>query len=172
MRRRISGLVFISLLLAAPPTHAEGLGKKLKGWLLGAEAQAAMINNDRGTLPDTARSCLQCHDGTRAVDVAATMPGFSRRSARFGTSESHPVGMHYDEYVTRAPRQLRPRQALNPDIVLDNGRVSCISCHRLREPLTPTSTAIERVVEQECMASPELTIEREEGDLCLACHLL
>lgn len=58
--------------------------------------------------------CLGCHD-----DVIA-------RGAT-----NHPIDVSYDAATRRLEARLRPRSALPPAVILDDGRVGCPTCHDL-----------------------------------------
>ncbi|MDA8428954.1 MAG: hypothetical protein M0T70_06830 [Geobacteraceae bacterium] len=94
-------------------------------------------------LDQISRECVTCHDGSSAPT----------------TGYSHPVGMDYDKSTSfnrRSPfkRNYVTRGALNPDVVLIDGKVGCLSCHN---PLNP--------------AENHLAMSNENSSLCFSCHI-
>lgn len=98
---------------------------------------------DRSTTDSS--ECLGCHDGTIADSV-----GFSTPIRR---TESHPVGVAYDDAQARGRARLRPRADLAAALVLVDGKVECTTCH------SGTSSEPARAA-----------LPRRRSALCLACH--
>ncbi len=79
-----------------------------------------------GGIDAYSQRCIECHgrEATLAGRVARTA-----FSAANGTGmANHPIGMEYRRADFR--RGLRPPSALPREILLPEGRVSCLSCHR------------------------------------------
>ncbi len=93
-------------------------------------------------------SCMSCHDGSIAPLADAELP-----SADPDHGQSHPVEVSYDDAVMRHPRDYTPTAALPPALVLNSGRVTCVTCHH------PDSTERFRV-----------SLPMEGSRLCRACH--
>ena len=135
-------------------------------WLLGSENRAAISDIK---LDESALRCMSCHDGATASDVTAV-----NGSAPFQISgmidANHPVSMDYNENVFRKPQSYKSSATLNPDIVLVDGKVSCVSCHQLK-----TNKAEQIVTAQielsNCSVSNVLTVGPNKTDLCLSCHI-
>ncbi len=88
-------------------------------------------------------------------------------------STDHPVGMSYGAYAAADPRSYRARAQLDPSVRLVDGKVTCVSCHRLDtelDALLDSTHAAPGAARAGCLASGELAGER--GGLCLACHLM
>jgi len=89
---------------------------------------AAPASSDRAGArrldPFTLR-CLRCHDGSEAPDVA-----WQDGAPHEGLGRSHPVGV-LEPLFAGAARRFRPPGALRPELRLFDGRVGCLSCHRL-----------------------------------------
>lgn len=68
--------------------------------------------------------CMSCHDGTIAPTITAhtTMTGGADLGA------NHPVGIDY-LFAARSDPASFIDPAANPRIVLEDGKVACISCH-------------------------------------------
>ncbi len=166
---RIVLLVIALVFVSAQAVPAASLGEKFRQFVLGSDAEA--YGGPRGLShvvrpePESA-ACLGCHDGTMATDVAMKGAGGSYQVSGFRTA-NHPVGMFYDEYAKRKPQEYRPRHLLHRGIRLTEGKVTCLSCHRLRSQ-GPTEMAQSR---GRCMVSDELTTGPRRGDLGLACHV-
>ena len=126
----------IWLLLAgltiANPVQAGSFSDAFRNWLLGPKAQAS-IRPTVNLIPDgESQRCMNCHDGTAATHITVKEPGTPLQIRGFQTV-NHPIGMDYDQYVARKPLEYRPRTSLNPDVNLVDGKVGCVSCHRLRD---------------------------------------
>jgi hypothetical protein len=81
--------------------------------------------------------------------------------------------MSYDEFARRKPREYTPRQLLHSDIRLMDGKVTCLSCHRLRikAPVEMVKAGLDRGKSAGCMVSGELTAGPGREGLCRACHI-
>ena len=108
------------------------------------------------SLDQASKRCLGCHDGVTASESSHTTRENPGAAALGDISRSHPVGVEYRQNLrpgTGSP--LRPSSLLPPDILLPEGKVSCISCH---DPYRKTPDL--------------LTVPIEESKLCLSCHNL
>lgn len=68
--------------------------------------------------------CMSCHDGT----IARTITAHALTGGGTDLGANHPVGMDYLTAVRGNPGSFID-PASNPRIVLEDGKVSCISCH-------------------------------------------
>lgn len=140
-----------------------------------ATATSQPSRDPRGDgLDPWSRGCLACHDGIQASYVATRQAG---TPAPYDGHRSldHPIGMRYRDYPARDPRAYRYLLALDPSIVLVEGRVGCVSCHRIKQapPASALETGSLRLAEaNECASSHQLAGDKRAGGLCLACHLL
>lgn len=89
--------------------------------------------------------CVTCHAGKLATHKDK---GHTRR---FTNAASHPVGTRYADAMRYGG--YRNIETLNDDIILPNGRLSCVSCHR---PYTARHGAPPRT----------------QGSICTECHNL
>ena len=175
--RHISAISFLNVLLT-PLAFAGSFGDSLKDWLLGSEVQAAMIQGDGPGLDHSAQRCITCHNGSRATHIVIKSADSPMQFSSFGKQVNHPVGMSYDSYAARKPRRYTREGSLDSNVVLVNGNVSCVSCHRLKARVQSsfsTGTAVNfnehvPVATQDCSASGELTVGPKQSDLCIACH--
>lgn len=116
-------------------------------------------------------NCLGCHSDARSRFVATRLAGTP--SAYVGhRSLDHPIGMPYGEYASRFPASYRRTSSLDPSIRLIDGKVVCVSCHRLKSAALATHSAALGGERGECLASQELARDPYQNSLCLACHLL
>ena len=162
-------IVFIAG-LTSRAAMAGGFGESFSNWLLGTKAEASMLRHGQPVLDDVAEGCMQCHNGIRASHVVVKHADAALQFTSSGQQINHPVGMDYDDYAIRRPRDYVPRQGLDPAIILVNGQVSCVSCHRLRESVRTQGVQIGRAHPDDCTASNELTAGPGETGLCLGCH--
>ena len=171
---------FMLNLLTAQTAFAESFSDKFKSWLLGSEANAATLEDSDPGMDRIARGCSQCHDGGRAAHIAVKNADAPLQFSSLGVQVNHPVGMDYDVYAARKMRSYKQRLSLDSNITLVDGKVTCISCHRIKE--TEVSDALIEARRQDngsvqsisnsCSASNELTVGPRQSDLCLACHNL
>ncbi len=156
-RWRIALAAALSL-LALPPLTATELRCARSGRnpilvvasrsFLAAEARLVEIRS-------VSSGCLGCHDGTAGGNVlsgprsqAANLSALdlSHDSGEPMLGVDHPVDVHYplssDSFV--------PLAQLDPRLLLDDGRVTCRTCH-------PSTTA-------------SLSLPMARSELCLGCH--
>jgi len=111
---------------------------------------------DRSTVNSV--RCLSCHDGSVASSAeyssGALDPLGSGGSPAWKLSgDAHPVEIDYGEAQLRRPGTLRPLAQLPDSLVLNEGRVTCATCH------AGTSEEKGRVA-----------VTMSGSTLCLACH--
>jgi hypothetical protein len=162
----------------SPALIAGSFGDSFSKWLLGSEAEASLLRQDQPALDEVAEGCMQCHNGMRATHIVVKNADSPLQLTSSGMQVNHPVGMSYDDYAVRKPRDYVPRFSLDPDILLVNGQVSCVSCHSLKET-DEVGWAVDGRLDkvqlahagvEDCTASGELTVGHTETELCLACH--
>ena len=96
--------------------------------------------------------CLSCHDGTVASVLRAhsSSPSSSRpRSQSVDLGANHPVGVDYMSVVNSRPDVYNP--ASSPGIILEDGKVGCVSCHSTHD-------------------LGALSADNARADVCTACH--
>jgi len=117
---------------------------------------------------------MKCHNGKKAVHITFREAG-TPMEIRGSRTVNHPVGMRYDYYSMLRPGEYQPKSLLNPAIRLVDGRVTCLSCHALKEK-KKTRSVMRAAGESlyamnDCTASGELTVGPRETDLCMGCHI-
>jgi predicted CXXCH cytochrome family protein len=101
-----------------------------------------------------AQSCLACHDGVTASEAAYQPAGHLGPGGFADRGRNHPIGVNYPPAGThRVEVPLRPASLLPENVLLPNGKVSCVSCH---DPYATTAK--------------QLTVPIEESRLCMTCH--
>jgi len=168
-----SGLVVLFFLhFYAGISDAGTFADKFKNFVLGPDAEASYFSQKGGFgesgLDKVSRKCLNCHDGTKATNIAVKNADAPYQISGYRT-ENHPVGMSYNYYANRKPGEYKPRQFLNRDIRLVDGKVTCISCHKLIQDLPQgiRITRLSRDRRKGCTASGELAMAK---NLCMECH--
>jgi len=166
-------VVLILFFGGATPAMAMSLAEHFQAFVLGAEAQARPLEAHDVRLDTIAQGCLQCHDGSRASHVPVRHTG-TPMPIRGARTLNHPVGMVYDQSVSKDPHGYRPRAALHPNIQLVGGQVTCVSCHQTKTgavPVPALQAHLDQGRDTSCTATRELTVGQRDKDLCLACHI-
>lgn len=128
--------------------------------------KGSSVSSDRETL-----NCLQCHDGVMADDVEILLSGGEPGMGGLHLGK-HPVGMKYTDYVIAAPLDYRPLESLSASILLVDGRVSCVSCHRIKQAgETLVSSQLSAAADNLCIFSSEIKTEVGMTGLCQSCHI-
>ncbi len=89
--------------------------------------------------------CMSCHDGTIAPAITAHMT--STGGADLGAN--HPVGIDYAFAARRDPVSFND-PASNPRIVLEDGKVACVSCHAAHDIGSISGGSVRQEVCIEC----------------------
>ena len=89
--------------------------------------------------------CMSCHDGTIAPTITAHMAS----SGGTDLGANHPVGVDYLAAVRGNPGSFHEPSS-NPAIVLEDGKVSCISCHATHDAGGFSGSSVRREVCIEC----------------------
>lgn len=130
--------------------------------------------NPDGVLDTLTRSCLDCHDGAQARFIAARQAGTPTRYDGH-RSLDHPIGMRYRDYPARDPVSYRYLLNLDPSIRLVEGKVTCVSCHRLKQEFAQETYQVLANLGSDrrlCVASKDLAHDARTDGLCLGCHLM
>ena len=144
----------------------------LRNFIVGREAQARPAPEN--LVDKVASECLGCHNGSTANNVNMQTAGAKMPIHDFSSNDDHPVGMVYQDSVRRDPKNYRPATALHPNIRLVDGRVTCITCHKVKNETVAINEAWspDQPAKPQCTATKEITVGRSRDDkLCLACHI-
>jgi len=115
------------------------------------------------------QECISCHSGGAASHITVKDADAPIQSSGV-TTINHPVGMDYEKYYFREPHSYHSRATLNPDILLVEGRVSCVSCHKLKQVEPQQLASLQNEVSN-CNASNQLTVGSNGYELCVSCHI-
>ena len=138
-----------------------------------AALRSAVNPSDR-RLDALTLSCLDCHDGAQAQFIAARQAGTPTRYDGH-RGQDHPIGMRYRDYPERDPASYRYLLTLDPSIRLIEGKVACVSCHRLKSEFTQEAYQVLANLggdRRTCVASKDLARDARTNSLCLACHVM
>lgn len=117
--------------------------------------------------------CVGCHNGIKATGIALKSPR-SAGELLGHPSQGHPVGMNYEDYAHTLPFEYRPKQTLQADIDLVDGKVSCISCHRSKVTVVQKLAVAgqHENAQVSCPSSRQLNSGPGGAGLCQACHIM
>lgn len=94
--------------------------------------------------------CMSCHDGTVAPALRAHFTSaVGQQSHAPGSSSNHPVGVDYLAAFRMAPESYND-PTLNPKIILEEGKVGCVSCHVTHDPSVVSAGNLRHEVCIEC----------------------
>ena len=151
---------------------AGSIADSIRDFFLGPDAQARPAPEN--LVDKIAGECLGCHNGSMTHNVNVRTEGTKAPIHDFSSNDDHPVGMVYQDSVRRDPQNYRPANALHPNIRLVDGRVTCITCHKVKNETVAFNGAWlpDQPVNSQCTATKEITMGRSRDDkLCLACHI-
>lgn len=177
--RKISGCTRVasSLLFFALINSANA---DFKSWLLDEKSPGYFKASSKSVeLDASAQRCMSCHNGSAAAHVSVKDAGQTMQIQGYMTV-NHPIGMYYEEYVQQKPRGYRPSSMLDPEIQLVNGKVSCVSCHLLKQHQAKAAiqslsgfrkVSLHASDAESCEVTNHLTTGPRQTDLCLSCHI-
>ncbi len=157
-------------LLASPAASASNFGDSFRDWVLGSDAQAAAGGLEFAQLDAITRGCMECHNGEGGARHITLKSADTPPQISGAHGVNHPVGMEYDAFAYREPYSFQSSDSLNPEILLVDGKVGCVSCHQLRAGEFQKLVSVQMNISR-CSASGQLTTGPRETDLCLSCHL-
>ncbi len=168
-RITVGACTTIILLGISFAAHAGGFLDAFKDFVLGSEAQAGSLTVQ---LPVTSQAvdCMHCHDGTVGPQINMKHAG-SPMKFRGQVSIDHPVGMDYGQYAHSNPDTYVMPARMDKRIVLEDGKVTCVSCHRTRsEPATQPDQP--RTAVEHCNVAEGYTTGPNPSRLCMGCHAM
>jgi hypothetical protein len=115
-------------------------------WQTGAGGDSSQFVRDSAAVGGVKTGlCMSCHDGT----IAATITAHSASSGGTDMGANHPVGIDYLAAVRRDPGSyISP--VSNARIVLEDGKVACISCHATHDAGSISGGSVRPEVCTEC----------------------
>ena len=117
-------------------------------------------------------ACMQCHDGSNGKSIGIKHADTAMIFTSHGSS-NHPVGMSYDSYARKSPASYVASARLDSRIKLENGQVTCISCHETKSHTTEVVVLNEQKAEIEnCSSTKGLTTGSNQTHLCMSCHAM
>ena len=117
-------------------------------------------------------SCMQCHNGSSAKSVSIKHADTAMVFSSHGSS-NHPVGMFYAGYAQRSPASYVAAASLDSRIKLENGQVTCVSCHQTKSHNTEVTMLNEqKQVFDKCDSTKALTTGSSQTRLCMSCHAM
>ena len=117
--------------------------------------------------------CVSCHDGTTGSDVSIEKIVSERKAGWSAASRDHPVGMKYSESYLKKVGSMVPLHSLPATIVMVDGKVTCLSCHKLEESVRRSIDRDSEVTLSSvaCTSSKEITVKEWRQNLCVSCHI-
>ena len=117
-------------------------------------------------------SCMQCHDGSNGKNIGVKHADTAMTFSSHGSS-NHPVGMSYDTYVRKSPASYVAPARLDSRIKLENGQVTCVSCHETKSHKAEIVALNEQKnVVESCASTKTLTTGSSRTQLCMSCHAM
>jgi len=182
-RPRITQIIIFSICLwISSGLIAGSLSDSFKAYVLDSEQTATIpIEQTLARLPVSSSSiqCMECHDGSKATGVVIKHADQPMTFTGHG-SVNHPVGMIYSDYANKNPAVFVSPERLDERIVLENGEVTCLSCHALKK--SPVNHQQDHVkislhevdvfAAENCTAAKSMTTGQANTTLCLSCHAM
>ena len=117
-------------------------------------------------------SCMQCHNGSTAKNIGIKHAESAVTFSSHGSS-NHPVGMFYDSYARKNPASFVAPASLDSRIKLEQGQVTCISCHETKSHNTEVALVNElKSTIEKCSSTKKLTTGSSQTRLCMSCHAM
>lgn len=176
-----TSLSAITLLMSLGLGQAQaGFADAFRDFVLDGEAAVASVEIETVTLPSDSESaaCMQCHNGTggQAVTLKHADAAMNYSSHR---NVNHPVGMSYSQYASKQPHSYVNPSRLDARIKLENGQVTCTSCHGVKQTVAAIGNsdmmvAVDDLASQgsSCTSTKTLTTGPNTTSLCMSCHAL
>ena len=115
---------------------------------------------------------MQCHDGSKAKSIGIKHADTVMTFTSHGSS-NHPVGMSYARYARKSPASYVPPARLDSRIKLENGQVTCVSCHETKLHETVVAMQSEQnIAVEKCSSTKSLTTGSNQTRLCMSCHAM
>ena len=178
----IAYCLFAAFFTITSTATGRGFSDRFKDFVIGKEQQSKSDSTEPFTrLPpnSTSTRCMGCHDGSLGRGIKLKHPDATMVFTGHGSS-NHPVGMSYRDYAGRNPAVFVAPENLDRRIILEDGEVTCISCHSLKDSPSHQGdgmkhmsvVGLENEIDNGCMASRNLTVGPNPTRLCLSCHAM
>ena len=161
-------MTVLGVLSVTPITQASSFQDFIldEGVSLTRSSTAQILENSKSA------SCMQCHNGTSAKSVSVKHADTAMTFSSHGSS-NHPVGMFYASYAQKSPASFVAAASLDSRIKLENGQVTCVSCHQTKSHNTEVAMIDDQKQELEkCDSSKALTTGSSQTRLCMSCHAM
>ncbi|GAB4294197.1 MAG: cytochrome c [Desulfuromonadia bacterium] len=134
--------------------EAQESEKSVFGGRVDYSTEFIFATGERQTVDSFSSDCMSCHDGMNAPYHDVRIRNGARRGGLSLETvlASHPIGMHYGS-AAYENRSLRGVDELDPNIILADGRVGCLSCHNMLNP-----------------DKFHLVVDNGQSGLCFQCH--
>lgn len=119
----------------------------------------------------TSAACMQCHDGSSAKNVSLKHADTAMTFTSHGSS-NHPVEMNYESYARKNPASYVAVARLDSRIKLENGQVTCVSCHETRSHEVKVVMNQQSDVVENCSSTKLLSTGSSQTRLCMSCHAM
>lgn len=170
-------LVLFSCITSVGST--KGIGDRFREYILdSSNTTTAEASQSQWSEPIRSHQCMECHDGSGGKRISLKHAESEMRF-RGNHNVDHPVGMQYARYAHSDPAVYVPPEHLDKRIILENGEVTCLSCHETKtreqveqDYLIEVSHTNAAGDQQVCNATDRLTTGTNRTTLCLSCHAL
>ncbi|MCW9025656.1 MAG: hypothetical protein OQK73_13360 [Gammaproteobacteria bacterium] len=158
---------------------AGGFADSFRDYILAEETKTASAEIILAKA-DRSQKCMQCHDGSNAKAVALKGANAPLQYGRHGNA-NHPVGLQYASSAYEQPASYVAPSKLDTRIKLENGSVTCVSCHETktgREEFLHTqekhssSQSVSSNQNEACSSTGLLTVGKSQTGLCMSCHVM
>jgi hypothetical protein len=171
-RGNLAGACVAALLLITPcVTQAGGFAEVFKNFVLGPEAHAGTAFTVQ--LPENSKAgdCMRCHNGSAGSRIHMK-PAGTPMQFRGHMSIDHPVGMDYGQYSRKNPSAYVRAVGLDKRILLEDGKVTCVSCHTTQKQSPNLSGAYSLGNSGHCSVGDGYTTGASQTGLCMSCHAM
>lgn len=169
--------LFVSTFFSS--AFAGSFADSFRDYILAEERQMQKMVNVSVYKTGRSQKCMQCHDGSNAKATKIS----SNSSAGLGrhANSNHPMGLSYANTVARQPHSYVPVGQLDTRIRLENGAVTCVSCHETKpensvnhrqDHSQPQTAALELGQTESCSSTGSLTVGTNQTGLCMSCHAM
>ncbi len=132
-------------------------------------AQDNRMNVPDQSLDNHSVRCMMCHNGTHGALIIIRDQNTSVIRDNQQRTTNHSIGALYIDSYKKDPGHYTPIESLNPNIVLNDGKVGCESCHVPKDRRL-ASVSSEPMTTVECLADVNATQKAFANGLCSKCH--